>query len=154
MVAGFHFRLQRLLDVQLRYEEQAEVALAQALRAHAAARQRVELAHHHLMFARRNKRTPLGPVSITRLRQAATHVAAAAERLQEAQADRATLEKLVAERRNALVAVSRKRQMLERLRERAETDYRRSAHRREQTYFDEVASSMWAQSGAAEGMAP
>jgi flagellar export protein FliJ len=136
-VKRFVFRLQAVLDLKERAEEQAQQALGTALRAVAETEQAMAR-----LIAQRDQTLRGSADAAPEARAAAWAWAEALnERHAEAQHQLVYLRAEVETRRSALARVAAERRAVEKLRERALNEYRAELQRREQIQLDEIAGS-------------
>ena len=139
----FRFRLERVLEMRVKTEDEAREALGAALR------RREELAGMlaaaSAQLARAREAQAGGSASGLRVDQLLAHQAFVERAEREEQAAELELSRHAAEvtaRRTALRHASRERQVLEKLRAKQEAEHRREAERLEAARVDELALAM------------
>ncbi len=137
----FTFRLDPVLDIRRRREEQVQGELAQAIRAAADQQARAQMADQAVCQAIENLRLASEqPMQLLELRALNDEV----DRLRRVHAYEvemaSRLEDIAAERRDELIQASRDREALDGLRRRAEDAFRREQGRVEQAELDELAT--------------
>lgn len=138
---AFRFRLEKVLAVRRREEEEAERRHAEARRERDRAREEVE--RQRAALARANEALDAlkrkGEMSAEDLFLHASHVAGVRRRLREAEAGLAEAEDRMRREHEALLQAHQAREALEKLREREEARWKEAERRRETQILDEVA---------------
>jgi len=139
MAGPFKFNLQKILEYREQLEEQAKMALAQAIAAVRDQELRIEALAENIRENEREaaRKKTMTPAEMWLYR---TYKERLLQDVATARADLAVLEKRLEKRREEAVAKSKERKLLEKLKSNQAVNYARQESLKEQNGFDEMAT--------------